>query len=406
MTFINSPETNCEAEEADSSIVQPDLRLWPDRDPNLHRIGIYPFEVTNEALLAALDLIGASSDFISEVEVKLLDSTLWCAINLKKGAFGAVARVALPCRTETGAAPVRFSIKARRFYKAAKYLVGPISFVFDRNAAKLHVNNGPTLRGVFDVIPLPAEEVDDEGRRLGQILFPFDLRDGVSFASVLSQRKSPPSHQGLRIADGRITSGYLKAVSCYACGTLPAGLDVTLPKQHIVTARSLFGKFRGKINVVETASRIHLRSLDLEIYWSKGGNWPKYSEIKEALATAEVDSTILIGWLGLFSYFFDTLRFEITKGDKGRMLNILADAADSAHRGGKMSFPVAACSSDAEEAVATWDVTVSAKDAFDVAAAVRTPLTAIRAFDRGLSIEALRSDDVECKTMLFGVERQ
>ena len=181
---------------------------------------------------------------------------------------------------------------------------------------------------------------------------------------------------------------------------------MTLPKQHIVTARSLFGKFRGKINVVETASRIHLRSLDLEIYWSKGGNWPKYSEIKEALATAEVDSTILIGWLGLFSYFFDTLRFEITKGDKGRMLNILADAADSAHRGGKMSFPVAACSSDAEEAVATWDVTVSAKDAFDVAAAVRTPLTAIRAFDRGLSIEALRSDDVECKTMLFGVERQ
>jgi hypothetical protein len=182
--------------------------------------------------------------------------------------------------------------------------------------------------------------------------------------------------------------------------------DLTLPRQHIVAARSLFGKFRGKINVVEAASRIHLRSPDLEIYWTKDGNWPRYSEIKkDVLATAEVDSTILIGWLGLFSYFFETLRFNISKGDERRMLNILADAADSAHRGGKMSFPVVACSGGAEHDVATWDVTVSAKDAFDAAAAVRTPFTAIRAFDRGLSIEAFGSD-VECETMLFGVERQ
>jgi hypothetical protein len=222
MTFINSPETNCEAEESDISIVQPDLPFWPGGDPNLHRNGIYAFEVTNEALLTALDLIGASSDSISEVEAKLSDSTLWCVIKLKNGA---VARVALPGRTETGAAPVRFSIKTRRLYAVAKHFIGPISFVFDRNAAKLHVNNG-TTHGHFDVIPLPAEEADDEGRRLGQILVPSDLRDGVSYASVLSQRKSPPSfrYQGLRIADGLITSGYLKAVSCYACPSLPAGL--------------------------------------------------------------------------------------------------------------------------------------------------------------------------------------
>src|SRR5271165_6866797 len=235
MTFINSHETNCDNEKAADSVVQPDLRLWSDRDPNLHRKGIYPFEVTNEALLTALDLIGASSDSISEVEVKLSDSTLWCATKSKNGAFGAVAPVALPGRTETGAAPVRFSIKARRFYKAAKYFIGQISFVFDRNVAKLDVNNG-TTHGHFDVIPLPAEEADDEGRSLGQILVPSDLRDGVRYASVLSQRKSPPSFrfQGLRIADGRVTSGYLKAVSCYACPSLPAGLDVTLPRQHIV----------------------------------------------------------------------------------------------------------------------------------------------------------------------------
>jgi hypothetical protein len=56
--------------EVPMTIVQLELRLWPDRDPNLHRNGIYPFEVTAEALLTALNLIGAASDSISEVEVK------------------------------------------------------------------------------------------------------------------------------------------------------------------------------------------------------------------------------------------------------------------------------------------------------------------------------------------------
>jgi len=412
MTFINSPEANREAEQADISIVQPELRLWPDGDPNLHRIGIYPFEVTNEALLAALDLIGASSDSISGVEVQLSDSTMWCAIKLRKGTFGAMAPVALLGRTQTGAAPVRFLVKARPLYKVAKYFGGAISFVFDLNTAKLHVKNRWTTLAPFGVIPLPAEVSDEEGRSLGEILDPSGLHDGVKYASVLSQIKSPDGFdlQGLRIADGRITSGYLKAVSCYACPSLPAGLDVTIPRQHIVAARWLFGKLRGKINVVETASRIHLRSRDLEIYWTKGGNWPKFSAFKKhaILATAEVDSMHLIGWLWIFSLFLETLRFEIVKGDQGRMLNIFGSSTwiEGKWCEGKTSFPVVPSSSDAEHDVATWDVTVSARDAFRAAAAVRTPRTAIRAFDRGLSIEALGSDDLECKTMLFGVERQ
>jgi hypothetical protein len=398
--------------EVPMTIVQLELRLWPDRDPNLHRNGIYPFEVTAEALLTALNLIGASSDSISEVEVKLSDSTLWCAIKLKNGTFGAVAPVALPGRTQIGAAPVRFSVKGHPLYKIAKYFAGPISFEFDRNAAKLHVNNGRTNLAPFHVIPLPVEEADDEGRSLGQILVPSDLHDGVKFTSVLSQIQSPDGFdfQGLRIADGRITSGYLKAVSCYACPSLPAGLDVTLPRQHIVAARSLLGRFRGKINVVETASRIHLRSRDLEIYWTKDGNWPKFSAFKKhpILATAEVESRHLIGWLWIFSLFLETLRFEIVKGDGRRMLTIFGSSTwiEGKWCEGKTSYPVVASSSDAEHDVATWDVTVSAKDAFRAAAAVTTPLTAIRAFDRGLSIEALGSDDLECKTMLFGVERQ
>jgi hypothetical protein len=398
MPFITPPET-------DISTVQLELRLWPDRDPNLHRIGIYPFEVTNEALLAALDHIGASSDSITEVEVQLSDSTMWCAIKLKNGDFGAMAPIALPGRTQTGAAPVRFSVKARPLYKVAKYMSGA-SFVFDRNTAKLYVKNRSTILAPFHVIPLPAEEADDEGRSLGQIHFPSGLRDGVRSVSVLSQRKSPPGfpHQGLRIADGRITSGYLKAVSSYACPGLPAGLDVTLPRQHIVAARSLFGKFRGQINVVETASRIRLRSPDLEVYWTKGGSWPKFSEYREnaTLATAEVDLMQLSGFLPIssFPFFVENLRFEIDEGAKGRMLKI---SGESSKIWAQTRYPIDASSNDAGGRLATWKVMISAKDAYDATVAVTTERVLIRVFDRGIAIESVSSEN-ECKTLLAGVE--
>src|SRR5208337_1889805 len=154
MTFFKLSTTSCDTVEADDGIVQPDLRLWPDRDPNLHRIGIYKFEVAADALKAALERVIEPNEHDNQrVEFELSDSSLHCAVKMKNGEFGAVAAVTLREQTKTGAAPVKFSIDALRIYKVSKFVLGRLAFEFNQDTAKLKVSQvGSIFSCTFDVI--------------------------------------------------------------------------------------------------------------------------------------------------------------------------------------------------------------------------------------------------------------
>lgn len=110
--------------------------LWPGQDPNVHRLGIYEFEIEATSLdqaLWAAELPTRQSPFLiielSTSELKIISET-------KDVSFVISSSAPLLQQAEIGNAPIRFKVK-RHIMRNIRWMPGPLAFTFDRQSPLL-----------------------------------------------------------------------------------------------------------------------------------------------------------------------------------------------------------------------------------------------------------------------------
>ncbi|MGC2224641.1 MAG: hypothetical protein WA624_20940 [Methylocella sp.] len=110
--------------------------LWPGQDPNVHRLGIYEFEIEATSLdqaLWAAELPTRQSPFLT---LELSTSELKIISETKDASFVISSSAPLLQRAEIGNAPIRFKVK-RHIMRAIRWMPGPLAFTFDRQSSLL-----------------------------------------------------------------------------------------------------------------------------------------------------------------------------------------------------------------------------------------------------------------------------
>jgi len=125
------------------------LGLWPDQDPNLHRVGIYKFEIdaTNfdQALRDAV-LPKRGAPFLT---VEVSTSALKIIAQTKDASFVISTSTPLLPHAEIGSAPIAFEVDRDVIMNTIRHFTGQLAFTFDRDSWSLAWNrHGLAVAGV------------------------------------------------------------------------------------------------------------------------------------------------------------------------------------------------------------------------------------------------------------------
>jgi hypothetical protein len=98
-----------------------------------------------------------------------------------------------------------------------------------------------------------------------------DVAGGISYAATLIGRKEPPNfpYDGVIVEGGSILGGYYCGASRCRSSVLPESLVLSVPKDHVANAVALCSRLAGKVEVLETDSRIYLRTPNIEGSWNR-----------------------------------------------------------------------------------------------------------------------------------------
>jgi hypothetical protein len=215
MTEPAIPRERSEAKVPNAPNGQTSLSLWPDRDPNLYRVGIYEFQIEANKLkkgLKAAVLPKSSAPFVT---IEVSSSALKIISQTKDASFDISPSVPLLHCAKIGSAPITFEVNRElmmNFAGETKYgpiYVNHLAFTFDRNSSSLSWSE-KGRSGSYCIearwVPPAAPEA---GLRPLAVISP-DVRDGIRYAATLIGRKSPPDfpYEGVRIEGGSIIGGY------------------------------------------------------------------------------------------------------------------------------------------------------------------------------------------------------
>jgi hypothetical protein len=205
------------------------------------------------------------------VEVSI--SELKCIAQTKDASFIISASIIsasppLLSHAEIGSAPLAFEVDRNVIMNTIRHFTGQLAFTFDRDSSSL----AWTEKGEMECersfcigarrVPSAAPEV---GLRPLAVISQ-DVAGGISYAATLIGRKEPPNfpYDGVIVEGGSILGGYYSGASRCRSSVLPESLVLSVPKDHVANAVALCSRLAGKVEVLETDSRIYLRTPNIE----------------------------------------------------------------------------------------------------------------------------------------------
>lgn len=379
-------------------------------EQNLHRQGIYEFEIEatqlNQVLRAAV-LPRRGAPFLT---IEVSTSALKCIAQTKDASFVFSTSTPLLSHAAIGSAPIAFEVDRNVIMNTIRYFTGPLALTFDRDSSSLAWTEKGEKEGERRfcigarwVLPSAPES---GLRPLAGIS--RDVGGGISYAATLIGRKEPPNfpYDGVIVEGGSILGGYFCAFSRWRSPLLPESLTLSVPKNHVANAVALCSRLAGKVEVLETDSRIYLRTPNMEGSWNRidqrsAGPLNKSFEVPP-LQTVLVDTRRLQNMTyGMAALFEQNL--QVTVENRGASARLALSGSSKIGR--VMMSLEGRIVGDGAGIQRPWDLTFIAKDLRDAVHATSTTYTLLGVLERGLLIQS-EGSEAEFKTVLLGRERQ
>lgn len=266
-----------------------------DHDPNLPGLGIYQFEIEAAQLKKVLEAAVLPKWRAPFLHFEVSTSALKIIAQTEDASFSISTSAPLLQRAEIGAAPISFevdrdvmmrifglvdmfgldppNVRGLRWWNKArlsKIFTGPLAFTFDRSASALAWTGHEGDKNYCITahrVPTAAPEVGL--RPLGVIS--RSVGRGIRYAATLINRKEPANfpYDGVIVEGGSILGGYHYGFSRWRSPLLPENLLLSVPKEHVANAVALCSRLAGKVEVLETASRIYLKAFNIEGSWTR-----------------------------------------------------------------------------------------------------------------------------------------
>jgi hypothetical protein len=375
-------------------------------EPNLHRPVIYEFAIEADKLKQALRdavLPRRAAPFVS---IEVSTSALKIISQTKDGSFVISTSAPLLQHAEIGSAPISFEVD-RNIMNTIPCFTGPLAFTFDRLSSSLAWTGHEGARSYcIDAHWVPSAAPEAGLRPLAVIS--RDVGGGIKYAATLIGRKDPPHfpYDGVIVEGGSILGGYFCAFSRWRSPLLPESLTLNVPKDHVANAVALCRRLAGKVEVLETDSRIYLRAPNIEGSWNRI-NQQSASPLNHPfevppLQTVVVETRQLQNETYLMAALFNE-QVRVTIENCGACARIVLSGSSKIGMG-KTTLQGRIVRNGAGNP-RPWDITINAKDLRDAALATTTTYTLLSDLDRGLLIQSEGSEG-ECETILLGRERQ
>src|ERR1700730_382823 len=113
------------------------LPLWPDRDPNLHRVGIYEFEIEATKLKKVVCDAALPRREAPFVIIEVSGSALKMISQTKDASFVISPFVPLSQGVTIGSAPIRFEVERELMMNIGRNFKYQLAFTFDMNESSL-----------------------------------------------------------------------------------------------------------------------------------------------------------------------------------------------------------------------------------------------------------------------------
>ncbi len=413
MTEPAIPTERSEAKVPNAPNGQTSLSLWPDRDPNLYQVGLYEFEIEANKLKKVLKAAVLPKSRAPFLFIEVSRSALKIISQTKDASFDISPSVPLLQCAEIGSVPITFEVARElmmNFAGETKYgpiYVNQLAFTFDRNSSSLSWSE----RGRSGSYSIEARWVPPAAPEAGLrqlAVISRDVGGGIRYAATLIQRKSSPDfpYEGVRIEGGSITGGYPCGVSRCRCPLLPESLALNVPKDHVANVLALFSRMAGRVEVLESDSRIHLRAHLIEGSWKRMD--PRPGSLNRAFEVSPLQTVrVVTTLLQKETYFMAALfkeQLRVTIENCGAYGRVVLSASSKIGRGMTRALKGELVSNGADNQ-RPWDLTINAKDLRDAALATTTTYTALSIIDQGLLVQPEGTEN-ECKTILLGRERQ
>jgi hypothetical protein len=410
MTEPAFPAEQSVAEVSNTPDGQISLGLWPDQDPNLHRVGIYKFEIEatqlNQVLSSAV-LPRRGTPFLT-IEVSI--AALKCTAQTKDASFVISASTPLLPHAEIGSAPIAFEVDRNVIMNTIRHFTGQLAITFDQDSSSLAGTGKGENEGErsFSIGARRVPSAAPEAGLRQLAVISREVGGGIKYAATLIGRKKPPNfpYDGVIVEGGSILGGYYCGASRCRSSVLPESLVLNVPKDHVANAVALCSRLAGKVEVLETDSRIYLRTPNIEGCWNRidqrsSGLLNKPFELPP-LQTVLVDTRRLQNMTyGMAALFEENL--QVTVENRGASAWLVLSGSSKIGMG--MMSLEGMIVGDGAGIQRPWDLTFIAKDLRDAVLAISTSCTLLGVLERGLFIQS-EGSEAEFKTVLLGRERQ
>ncbi len=235
--------------------------------------GIYKFEIAatqlNQVLKAAV-LPGRGAPFVT---IEVSTSALKIIAQTKDASFVVSTSAPLLPHADIGSTPIAFEVDRNVIMNTIRHFTGQLMFTFDLDSSSLAWTGKGEKEGERSFcigarwVPPAAPE---SGLRPLAVISP-DVGGGIRYAATLIGRKEPPNfpYDGVIIEGGSILGGYFCAASRCRSPLLPDSLKFGVPRDHVANAVALCRRLAGKVEVLETDSRIYFRAPNIEGSWNR-----------------------------------------------------------------------------------------------------------------------------------------
>jgi hypothetical protein len=181
---------------------------------------------------------------------------------------------------------------------------------------------------------------------------------------------------------------------------------LSVPKDHVANAVALCSRLADTVEVLETDSRIYLRTPNIEGSWNRIDqrssdllNKPfEVPPLQTVLADTGRLQNMTCGMAALFKE-----NLQVTVENRGASARLELSGSSKIGRG-TMSLE-GRIVGDGAGIQRPWDLTFIAKDLRDAVLATSTSCTLLGVLERGLFIQS-EGSEAEYKTVLLGRERQ
>jgi hypothetical protein len=373
-------------------------------------IGICKFEIEatllNQVLRAAVLPKRGASFLIIEVST----AALKCIAQTKDGSFVISISASLLRHVEIASAPIAFEVDRNALMNTIRHFTNQLAFTFDRDSSSLAWTGKGEKEGersfCIGARRVPPAAPEAGLRQLAVIS--RDVGSGIRYAATLIERKEPQNfpYDGVIVEGGSILGGYFCAASRCRSPLLPDSLIFGVPKDHVANAVALCRRLAGKVEVLETDSRIYFRAPNIEGSWNRINqrsadilNRPfELPPLQTVLVETSRLQTVTYAMAALFKE-----QLQVTIENRGAYARLVLSGSSKIGR--VMMSLEGSIVGEGAGIKRPWDLTFIAEDLRDAALATTTRYTLLGVLDRGLFIQS-EGSEAECKTILLGRERQ